>query len=186
MGPIRKLETQLDELLHRKAPVQLPENARKVIARALWWLALAFGVLQLLAAWSLWRAGERADELVDFANSISIYASDPVESLGFFFYFSLALLVVGALILLAAFQGLKEFKKRGWDLLFYGLLLNVAAGAVMIFAEYGGGVGDFIMSLIVSGVGAYFLFQVRDYFTGTKHAGAMGKVEKAHNKTARS
>jgi hypothetical protein len=180
MGPIQKLELQLDDLLRKKAPFQLPENARKSIAAAMWWIALILGILQLWAAWALWRAADRVDELVDFANSINIYgAAEPVSHLGFFFYFSLALLALDGIILIAAYRGLQKLKKQGWNLLFYSVLLNLAAGLVMIFSEYGGGVGDFIRSLLFSTVGAYFLFQIREYFTGAKSISAAAEAPKA-------
>ncbi len=172
MGTLEKLELQLDDWLRKKAPYQLPENARRAVARSLWWIALVFGVLQLVAAWTLWRAADRVDELVDYANRISLYASgEPIQSLGFFFYLSLAILIIDGLIMLAAFQSLQQFKKQGWNLLFYSALLNLVAGLLMLFSDYGGGVGDFVRALLFSILGGYLLFQVREYFTGIKKAG---------------
>src|SRR5688572_6616276 len=101
MAQLDKLETALDDALNKKAPVKIPENGRKSLAGAMWWLALIFGVLQLWAAWAFWRAGHLVDRLVDYANSLgAMYANGPVSNgLGFFYYLSLVVLLVSALLM---------------------------------------------------------------------------------------
>jgi len=78
MGPLQKLETSLDEVLHKKAPFQLPVNGKRGLAYALWWIALVAGLLQLWAAWMFWHAAHTINKLVDFANSLSsVYGTTP-------------------------------------------------------------------------------------------------------------
>lgn len=165
MARLDKLELQLDETLNKKAPFKLPEDARKTLAGALWWLALIGGVLQLYLAWRLWDAWHIVDRAVDVLNTYA--AAFGVErtdaGLGFTFYLGLIILLVSGALLLLAAPGLKAMKKNGWDLVFYSLLINVAYGVVILFTKYGG-FGDFLGALVGSLIGAYLLFQVREHF----------------------
>ena len=140
MAQLDKLETTLDDMLNKKAPFKIPEDGRKTLAGALWWLALIFGVLQLWSAWALWNVAHIADPLVDYANSISAaYGVGPVvNSLGFFYYLALAVIAAVGIVSLLAAPGLKAMKKSGWNLLFYAMLVNVAYGVVILFEHYGG------------------------------------------------
>lgn len=169
MAQLDKLETALDDTLNKKAPFKIPENGRQSLAGALWWLALIFGVLQLWAAWAFWRSAHYVDRLVDYANSLSsLYGGPMVNHLGFFFYVSLVVLLLSAVLMLLAAPQLKAMRKAGWNLLFYGLLVNVAYSVVVLFADYGG-FDNFLWGLVSSVVGAYLLFQVRDQFMKSHH-----------------
>jgi hypothetical protein len=59
-----------------------------------------------------------------------------------------------------AFPATKARTKRGWDLMFYALLVNIVYGVIILFSNYGG-VGNFIFSLIGSAIGLWLLFQIR-------------------------
>lgn len=174
MGPLQKLETWLDEVLHKKAPFQLPPNGKRGLAYALWWIALIAGLLQLWAAWMFWHAAHTINRLVDFANSLSsVYGTTPYSApavhLGFFFYLSLLVLVLDGVILLVAVSPLKAHRKSGWNWLFYSALINMVYGIFRIFSDYGGGIGSLIWALIGTVVGLYFLFQTREYFLPGAH-----------------
>ena len=165
MSQLEKLETTLDDVLNKKAPVKIPENGRKTLAGALWWLALIGGVAQLYFAWVFWRDWHRVDEALGALNSWArAYGVDTgVADLGFFFYLSIAVLAFSGVLLLMASTGLKAMKKSGWDLLFYGLLVNLVYGIVVAFTDYGT-LGDLFGALLGSLIGAYLLFQVRGHF----------------------
>lgn len=165
MTQLDKLETSLDEALNKKAPFKLPENNRKTLANALWWLALVGGLLQLYLAWRLWDSSHRVNEVIDYLNSYAAaYGVDTrADNLGLAFYLVLlTLLASGALLLLAA-PGLKAMKKSGWNLVFYSLLVNLVYGIVTLFTDYGD-LGTLFGAALGSLVGAYLLFQVRDHF----------------------
>lgn len=165
MTQLEKLETTLDDVLNKKAPYKLPENNRKALAGAMWWLALVGGVLQLYLAWRLWDAWHYYDKYADMANSYAAaFGVDArVNDLGFAFYLVLiVMLLSGALLLLAA-PALKAMRKMGWTLVFYGLLVNLAYGVVVLFTDYGD-LGNFLGAVLGSLVGAYLLFQVRSQF----------------------
>jgi hypothetical protein len=184
MESLHKLELRFDEVFDRKAPYQLPPNARKSLAGAMWVLALIFGVLQLWAAWGFWHLGHVTNQFVDYANSLSAAygTGETVQRLGFFFYVSLLVLAFDAVLLLMAVPGLKAMKKQGWNFLYYSLLVNLLYGVVRAFSDVGGGISQVLWSLVASGIGAFFLFQIRSYFMGVRPAGRVG-VEKTVPKT---
>lgn len=185
MESLHKLENTLDEVFDKKAPYQLPPSARKSLAGAMWVLALIFGVLQLWAAWGFWHLGHITNQLVDYANTLSAaYGTGETvqQHLGLFYYLSLLVLAFDAVLLLLAVPGLKAFKKQGWNFLYYSLLVNLAYGVVRAFSDVGGGIGQILWSLVASGIGAFFLFQIRSYFMGMRPAGHLG-VEKTTPKT---
>lgn len=163
---LQKLETIMAEW-YSKTP-KMSESARKGFAGALWWLALIFGVLQLWAAWALWRLSDYIEPLNRAADYVNEYFGRTVvdNSLNFFFYAAVVVVAIDAVILLLAVPGLKAYKKIGWNLLFYSLLLNVVYGFVRMFSDVGGGLWAFLWGLLISAVVGYFLFQVRDNFKG--------------------
>lgn len=148
----------------------LPEGGRKVLVKIWPILALVFGVLQVLAAWTLWNLGHTANGLVNYANQLSIATggSYVTPELGVFYYLGLAVVAVDAVILLMAVAPLGAHKKKGWDLLFLGAELNLLYGLVSLFDSYHGGFGNLLSTLLGSAIGFYLLFQVRDYYTGAK------------------
>ncbi|MBI3624174.1 hypothetical protein HY218_00925 [Candidatus Saccharibacteria bacterium] len=141
----------------------MPENAKETLVKAWPWIALVFGVLQLLAAWGLWQL----TRFVESLNNLVLYtAAKPIT--GFdktLIYLGVLVLVVDGIILLLAYPHLKLRNHKGWELLFLGALLNVVYGVVELFIN-GRGIGSFVFSLIGSAVGFYLLFQVRDKYNG--------------------
>ena len=55
----------------------------------------------------------------------------------------------------------------GWNLLFYGALLNAVYGVFSAFNDYGGA-GSLIIQLVVSAIVLYFLFAIRDQYSGAR------------------
>ena len=172
MNHIHKLEKLLDERLNKKAPVRLPKGARAYIADALWVLALVLGVVQL------WIMLDRL-ALRMLLEPYSPGAVDP--HFGFFYYLSLIILTIAAVLLLLASPALKARKKEGWNMLFYALLATVVYGVVRLFAEPGGFVA-MLFVLLASAVAAYVLFQVRGLFTGSTHSSGHHDAATTHTK----
>lgn len=173
MTTVSNLENKLVELLDKKAPVSLPKDARKQLAGALWWVTLIIGILQLLAVFALWQAGHVTDRWVDYANDLAHTYGVPtvaVHHLGMFYYLSVLTMGVVAVLLLIATPSLKNMQKKGWNLFFYATLFEAGVAVIRLFSNVSGGIGGFIGAAIGAILGAYFLFQVRDYFTGKKMA----------------
>ncbi|HEX3569019.1 MAG TPA: hypothetical protein VHT70_05085 [Candidatus Saccharimonadales bacterium] len=169
-----KLELQLNDVFGKKAP-QLSAKSRESLAKAMPVLTFVVGLLELWAAYALWHLAHIANHLIDLQNSLSNYYGSnfnytpAVTHLGVFYYLSFALILVNAVVLIGASFGLRERSKaRGWNLLYYVMLLNVVYGILRLFDGIGGGVGALIGSLIGSVIAAYFLFQIRGLYNGHK------------------
>ncbi len=168
MDLVKKLEKQLGDLF--KGLPALSPSAKESIAKVWPWLALIFGVLQLVVALGLWRVVSRTSAVVDYVNDY--YQAVTGQSLGLssfdktLIYLGILTLLVDAVILLMAFPKLQKRLKAGWDLIFLASLLNVVYAVLSIFLN-GQGIGSFLGSLIGSAIGFYLLFQVREKFGGT-------------------
>jgi hypothetical protein len=135
-------------------------------------LALILGILQLLAAWSLWHLGHLVNSLVTYTNALSrVYGTGvTVNNLGFFYWAGLIVLVVDAVILLIAYPGLKARTMAGWNMLFLASVVNVLYGIFSVFDSVYGGVGKLILTLIGSAIAFYLLFQIRPYYANKAKA----------------
>ncbi len=171
MGPLSKLEDQLDKIVNKSLP-PLPSNAKKFMVTIAPWVALIGGVLSLWSAYALWRWAHTLSLISNYTKAInsmySMYGSgyrapSSAAQMSIVLWIAMVIILVEGVIYLLAFPGLKNQKKSGWNFLFYGLLVNVVYGIVMIFTSYGG-VGTFIGYLIGSAIGAYFLFQLRSSY----------------------
>lgn len=157
MSSLKNVESKLNDLF--KGLPALPENGKESLVKAWPWIALIFGILQLMAAWSLWRLTSyvsRLNDLAAFYTTVSpLSAADKT-----IIYIGVIALVVEAVILLMAYPHLKTRSSKGWDLLFLGSLINVAYAVLQIFISQRG-FGSFLFSLLGSAVGFYLLFQVK-------------------------
>ena len=165
------VEKKLDELLVKKAPFQLPEDAKKTLVAWMPWINLVFGILQLWAALAFWNLAHLASELANFAHSAQevISLETRAQSLGMFFWVSMFVLLADGILILTAVPGLRvRAKAKGWNLLFYALILNTLYGIFRLFSEVGGGFAAFFWASIWTVTGAYFLFQVRSYYKDAK------------------
>lgn len=161
---LNSLETWLAGVY--KGTPKLSSGAKKSIVSIWPWVALVLGVLQVIAAYGLWRWGHDVNKAVDTLNTY-LGTSLGVHHLNVFYWLSLIVLAVNAVILLMAFPKLKVHAKAGWNLIFYSALLNGLYGVFSAFNDYGGG-GSLIMQIIVSAVVLYFLFQIRDQYGDAK------------------
>jgi hypothetical protein len=165
MEKIRTIENKLADLF--KDLPALPKNAKKTIVEYWPYVVLVIGILQLAAAWSLWRFFDRANELVTGVNSfISAYTNTVVGFTAFdkaVIYLGIAILVVQAVLLIMAFSPLKARLRKGWDLLFLVALSQVVYAVVSAFID-GRGFGSLVFGLIGAAIGFYFLFQIREFY----------------------
>ncbi len=167
MAALQSAEQKLGDVFKGFPP--LSKSVKESLANAWPWIALVFGVLQLLAAYWLWDLTRRVTVLNDFANSFARANGSPEVGLNSadktLIYMGIAILAVDAVILLMAFPHLKTRARRGWDLLFLGSVINVVYSVVTLFID-GRGFGSFLFGLLGSAVGFYLLFQVRELYKG--------------------
>jgi uncharacterized BrkB/YihY/UPF0761 family membrane protein len=164
MKEVKQIESSLEKAF--KGLPDISESGRESIAKILPIGALIVGVLQLVAAWSLYDIVRVADKFSDTVlGSLGVGTSLLSGGDKLFIYLGLAFLVVDSVILLMAYSGLAARKKRGWDLLFLGALLNAAYAVLSLFIT-GQGFGTFLMNVIGSGLTFWVLFQVKGKFGG--------------------
>lgn len=165
MEQLKSLEEKFARV-YKNAP-KLGENAIKTLVQYAPWLALAGGILQTLSVWWLYNVSRDYDRAVDVINSLTaaVGGTSPVEKLNMFYWLSFVVLIISAVLSFAAYSGLKDRKKSGWNLLFVGVLVNFAYGVVSILDNSSrGGFGSFIGSLIVVAFALYILFQIRSHY----------------------
>lgn len=166
---MKKLETVLDDFFVKRAPFQIPENGRQGLVRVLPWLALIGGIFMLWGASILWQLMSWADRWTGVANELgAMYGTGYVThaTASPLLWVSLVLMVVGAILFFAAFPSLRAYKKSGWDILFWVAIVNILQSIVQAIAYID--VGGLLVTLIVTSISLYLLFQIRPYYTGEK------------------
>ena len=170
---INKLEATIGSLFKDTPP--LPNNAKQTLVNIWPWLALIFGIVQILAAWALWGLLSWANRMDDAYRAFYAPAVHGYSSFDrMLVYFGLIFLLVDAVILLMAYPELKKRARRGWDLLFLGSLINLIYSVVSVFIR-GRGISSLIFGLVGSAIGFYLLFQVRDMYGMSKKSTATTK-----------
>ena len=134
------------EPLFQKTP-HLPHHLRETIASIAPWLALIGGVFGIVTVWG--------------AGALSILLSFSFFGMGSEFLWMLALLILlaASILDLLAFSPLRARSKRGWNLLFYGVLLqavSTVANLLIGYASLGG-----IIGLLI---GLWLLFEMRGLY----------------------
>lgn len=158
MESIRKLESTVAQW-YEKAP-HLPVKGQVWLAKNIWWIGLigvvlgAFGVVSVLAV-TFWAS-----------TAIGVYggaAGVVVGSLAFVAVLVALVFSILLLVLLAmAIMPLKEGKKKGWDLLFICVLLNLASTVVGFLLSFN--IGSLLAGVISVAITGYFLFEIHSYF----------------------
>jgi hypothetical protein len=161
---MQNLETKLNEMLVKNAPFQLPEGVRKWLAEYVWIFAViglvfgVFGALGLLAVLGL-------------VSSVGVVVG--ATQYVFFAWISLFALIAYLVVLGMAVPKLKNKQAGGWDLIFYSELAWFAYSVLYALSYIGAGaIFNLLWNLIGLTVSLYFLFQVREYFKGSKKVSA--------------
>lgn len=171
MTKLHKLERKLDKVFNEDFP-SLPSNTKKLIVKYLPWISLIGGLLTLWADWDLWRWGHLVAVSTNYiTNLTNLYNGGKIiqatNQMSFGIWLSLLILAIEGILFIAAYLGLKNQKEGGWNLVFYGSLVNLAYGIIIAFTSYGG-FGSLIWSIIISVVVLYVLFQIRSAYKKTK------------------
>lgn len=166
MSELQKAEKSLEKLF--KGLPDISDAARESVAKVLPILAIIGGIFQLAAAYWVYKLANVAEQVDQFIRSYSVLTGGAYGLSGtdkFLIYVGAVVLLVEAVILFMAYSGLSERKKRGWDLLFLGALINVAYSVVSLFIT-GRGFGSFLFGLIGSAFCFWLLFQVKSKYSG--------------------
>jgi hypothetical protein len=144
---LKPLVKTLDEN-YVKVPA-LPKQWKDLLANFAPWLALLGGIILVLGAVSLLGLGSVLSPFAMIAGA---------GSFAIMWLIAAAFLLVGGVMELLAFSPLKARKERGWNLMFYALLLNALSSIVRL------NVSDIVMAIIGFLIGYYFLYQVKTYY----------------------
>src|ERR1700722_9124627 len=115
----------------------LSQDTKKSIVDVWPSVAIIFGVLQLLAAISLWHTGHEALHLINTVSRLYVNPTTAVIHLNAAYWVSLVALVIDGLVLLTAFPQLRWHAKGGWNMLFYGTLIYFVYSICAVFDNYG-------------------------------------------------
>jgi hypothetical protein len=140
--------TKMLDQSYAKLPV-LPKGASDFIVSVAPWLALIFGLLSILTG----VAG------FGFLAVLSPFAA--VAGAGGYAVMGLVaslILLIEGVVMLLAFSPLKGRHVRGWNLLFWVLVLSVLSSIVSLR------VFSIVEAIIGALIGYYFLYEVRNYY----------------------
>jgi hypothetical protein len=137
----------LDES-YAKVPA-LPKKWTDLLVNYAPWLALIGGVLLIFGALSLIGLGTFLSPFAMLAGS-GFYVITWVVAAVF--------LLVGGVLEFLAFAPLKARKERGWNLMFYALLLNAVSSIVRL------SISEVVTAVITFLIGYYFLYQIKSYY----------------------
>jgi len=158
MDTINKLELTVASWY--KGVPHLPEQGRKWLATNIWWITLvgvilgSLGILSVIAA-------------TFFAGAaLSVYGGIAGATVGgLVLVAALAVVVFMAITVVLsamAITPLKMLQKKGWKLLFIVALVQVVEHAVSFLFNWS--LFGLIWNLLFTAVGAYFLFEIRDFY----------------------
>ncbi len=162
METVRKIEEKVASW-YKSAP-HLPADVTRWIATNVWWLALiglifgVFGVLSLVSI--MFFAGA---VLTGIGGAVGAAIGGIAFMLGLI---SLLFSIIILVLLATAIQPLKAGSKKGWNILFLIMLLEVASLAFPLLFTFD--VFGTLWGLLWAAVGGYFLFEVRQHFLDKK------------------
>jgi hypothetical protein len=147
MNSLNQLAKTLDQY-YAKLPA-LPKGGKDFIVSIASWLALIFGLLAILSAVS-------AFGIFSFMSPFAVVAG--IGRYAFAGILSTIILLVQGIIELMAFSPLKTNQVKGWNLMYYSLILSVISSITYL------SVSSVISALIGALIGYYFLYQVKSYY----------------------
>jgi len=144
---LKPLVKTLDES-YAKTPA-LPKQWKDLLVNFAPWLALLGGVILVFGAVSLLGLGSILSPFAMLTGAGSFAITWLIAA---------AFLLIGGVLELLAFSPLKARKERGWNLMFYSLLLNALSSVVRL------NVSDIVMAILGFLIGYYFLYQIKSYY----------------------
>ncbi|MEI6751017.1 MAG: hypothetical protein WCK69_00490 [Candidatus Saccharibacteria bacterium] len=154
------IETKLERIF--KNLPNISNSTKTSITKVLPWFAIIFGTMQVIWAFDLWNTLYGKTSIGNVLYLSESY--NGVEKLGLFA--GIIILSISAATLLMSYKPLMKNNKKGWDLLFLSALLNVIYSLIIPFIISAH--SNVVMSIVVSGVGFYVLFQVKTKYKKSK------------------
>ncbi|MBU2592264.1 hypothetical protein KKD61_02290 [Patescibacteria group bacterium] len=139
---LKKLDNFFEVLFVKKAPA-LPKKWQEWVVKALPWLTLAFGILAIPGLLNFF------DSFRMTASQFGMAQRNMTGAL-----INVTISAVQVVMELTAVSFLFKKAKKGWHLLYWSSLLSIVGG---IFYFSG-------TAILMTGVGLYFLYQVKSYY----------------------
>lgn len=137
----------------------LPKGATDFLVGIAPWAALIVGVLGLiLGVLGLLAAVSASAVVATLPVAVGAYGAGYGAKYMFMAVVGAVVLIVMCVLYLLAYPSLKARKVKGWNLMFYVLLLSVLSSVVSL------NVFGIVESLIGALIGYYFLYQVKSYY----------------------
>lgn len=162
MESLQKLEATVGEW-YKNMP-HLPKNGQRWLAENAWWIVLVGVILGAIGAIGLLMVTLAAGAILTGAFGVYGAALGGVAFVAALVgvAFMAAYVIVAGL----AISPLKAMQRKGWSLLFLTVVINVAALALDFVFTFN--LFKLVWGLVMAAVGAYFLYEVRDYFVVAK------------------
>jgi hypothetical protein len=162
MESLKNLETMVASWY--KSVPHLPKNGQKWLAENAWWLTLVGVVLGAMGVVSVLMVTLVAGTILVGVGGAVGAALGGIALIAVLL--SLAFAIVDIVISAMAISQLKAMQMKGWSLLFLVAMINVLSLFVSFLFSLN--LFSLVWGLLFAAVGVYFLYEVRDYFTGTK------------------
>ncbi len=135
----------------------LPKGLTKWLAENSWWLTIISVVFSVVGAFGILAA-------MTAGSALLVVVGAPALGGMFFVSSVISLIGVGVSVVaeIMAITPLKAMKKRGWDLMFFVLLVSVAVG--ILGSLLTANVGGILFGLVGAAIGAYVLLELKYYF----------------------
>jgi len=150
---LTSLEDQLDLYLVKKAPFQIPVQAKEWIVKYSPWITLVILILSAPAVLAL----------LGLSAVVGAFATAVGVQTGIFYWSAMIFLILQLVLMAVAIPGLMKRKKSAWNLVFYSSLVALVYSILHWISD-----PIFATSIIGTVVGAiigwYVIFQVRSYY----------------------
>lgn len=165
MESINKLESKLAAIY--KGLPHLPADVRNWIAQNVWWMAIVSAILSVLgiivvvymaffASALLIGYGGLAGAAVAAAGGLALM---PV-------LVSVAFMIVELIVIGMAINPLHNMQKKGWMFVFIAALVQAVSYVASFLCNFN--LSSLVWNFLILAVGVYFLFEIRDHFSGKK------------------
>lgn len=140
------LEAQLEGFFLRTLPT-IPFNVKEIFVQIMPWLALINGILGL--------AGVVRTYQYSFALSYGMTASVYLDVIGN---------IIESVLMLMAFSPLRTNRRKGWNYLYFSVLVAVTFSVLSALMNLPWGTGGLIFAVIFAAVELWILFQIRERY----------------------
>lgn len=124
----------------------LPKSATDVLVKIAPWIALIFGVLGVLGSLAATGILAALSPFVALGGGLGVAAGGVVGGI---------LALVGSVLMLMSFPGLRDHKMAGWKWAFWSQAVSVLSSVVML---------NLVGAVISALIGFYLLFRIKSYY----------------------